>query len=330
MMDQSMKAVIYTKYGGPEVLRYADVPKPVAGKEEVLVKVHAASVNSWDWDMLRGKPWLYRLLFGLFKPRHTIAGCDIAGRVEATGSNVTRFKPGDEVMGDISETWGGYAEYVCVKEKQLSKKPASLSFDVAACIPQAGVLALQAVYDKKILRKGDRVLINGAGGGVGTFALQLAKLLGAEVTCVDSADKLDMLLLLGADEVIDYNREDFTKRGKKYDLVIDVVASRSVFSYRRCLKLHGMFVMIGGSVSSLLQAAILGPLLSKKGGKTLSILVHTPNKNVPLINSLVESGQLKPVIDKVFDLQQLPGAMKYFGSGKTKGKIVIRVEDSVK
>lgn len=320
-----MKAVVYTKYGGPEVLQYTDVAKPVPHADEVLVKVCSASINSWDWDLLRGKPHLYRLLFGIFKPKHKIIGCDIAGRVEAVGDNVTQFKAGDCVMGDISETWGGFAEYVCVKEKQLLLMPAGFSFDMAASVPQAGVLAIQSIYDKKQLRKGDKVLINGAGGGVGTFALQLARLLETEVTCVDSEDKLTMLSDLGANWVIDYKTKDFTKEGNKYDLIIDVVANRSIFAYRRCLTPNGVFVMIGGSIPSLLQAGLLGTMLSKKDGKRLGVLIHQPNKNISMINALVQAGKLKPVIDKVFTLQQLPDAMKYFGSGKVKGKVIVRM-----
>lgn len=320
-----MKAVVYTKYGGSEVLQYTDVPKPVPRADEVLVKVCSASINSWDWDLLRGKPYLYRLIFGVFKPKYKIIGCDIAGSVEAVGDNITQFKAGDSVMGDISETWGGFAEYVCVKEKQLLLMPAGFSFDMAASVPQAGVLAIQSIYDKKQLRKGDKVLINGAGGGVGTFALQLAKLLETEVTCVDSEDKLAMLSDLGANWVIDYKTKDFTKEGNKYDLIIDVVANRSIFAYRRCLTHNGVFVMIGGSIPSLLQAGLLGAMLSKKDGKRLGVLIHQPNKNISMINALVQAGKLKPVIDKVFTLQQLPDAMKYFGSGKVKGKIIVRM-----
>lgn len=318
-----MKAIVYTKYGGPEVLQYIDVPKPIPKTGEILVKIHAASINSWDWDLLRGKPRLYRLMFGLLKPKHAIIGCDIAGTVEAVGDGITQFKPGDEVMGDISESWGGFAEYVCVKEKQVASKPAAMSFETAAAIPQAGVLAWQAVHDKKQLQKGDKVLINGAGGGVGTFALQLSKNIGAEVTCVDSAEKLEMLRSLGADHVIDYKKEDYTKTGNTYDLVIDVVADRSASDYKRCLNSNGVFVMIGGSVSALLKTAIMGPLLSKKGKQQVGILVHRVNKDLSVITGQVNSGRLKPVIDRIFALEDLPEAMAYFGKGSAKGKIVI-------
>lgn len=326
-----MKAIVYTKYGSPEVLQLNEVEKPFPKDNEVLVKTYAASVNSWDWDLLRGKPYLYRLLFGLFKPKYKIIGCDVAGRVEAVGRNVKQLQRGDAVFGDISERWGGFAEYVCAPEKSLSLKPASVTFEEAAAIPQAAVLALQSLRDKRQIRQGDKVLINGAGGGVGTFALQMAKAFGAEVTCVDSTEKLNMLRSLGADHVIDYRQEDFTARlatdhGQCYDLIIDVVAYRSIFAYKRALRPHGILVVVGGTIAAILQAAILGPLMAMTGNKKMGILIHQPNKDLAFIKALIEEGKIKPMIDKTFPLHEVPKALQYLGEGHAQGKVVITVK----
>jgi NADPH:quinone reductase-like Zn-dependent oxidoreductase len=251
-----MKAVVYTQYGQPDVLEFKDVAQPAPKDGEVLIRVYASSVNSWDWDRLRGTPLLTRLDGGLLKPRHTILGADVAGRIESTGSSVTHFLPGDEVFGDLSGCgWGGFAEYDCARESMLAVKPADLTFEEAAAVPQAAVLALQGLRKGGRIRRGRRVLINGAGGGVGTFAVQIAKALGAEVTGVDSTAKLEMLRSLGADHVIDYTREDFTRNGKRYDLILDVVAVRSIVNYRRALRRNGTYVMVGGSTTTLLQVA---------------------------------------------------------------------------
>src|SRR5215212_8791228 len=225
-----MKAIVYTKYGPPEVLQLKEVTKPTPKDDEVLIKVHAASVNRSDWEGLRGKP-LYARIGGLLKPRHQILGSDIAGRVEMAGRNIRRFQPGDEVFGDILPRMGGFAEYVCARESALARKPASMTFEEVATIPQAAVIALQGIRDKGQVQPGQKVLINGAGGGAGTFAVQLAKIYGAEVTGVDNTGKLDFVRSLGADHVVDYSREDFTKNGKQYDLILDIVAHRSVFAY---------------------------------------------------------------------------------------------------
>ncbi|KAB2331567.1 NAD(P)-dependent alcohol dehydrogenase [Cytobacillus depressus] len=244
-----MKAMVYDKYGTTDVLTLKEVEIPTPQENEVLVKVHAVSVNSWDWDLLRGKPFLARL-GGLLKPKYMILGADIAGRVEAIGRNVKHLLPGNEVFGDISWCgWGGFAEFVCVHEDALSLKPSSMTFEQATAIPQAAVLALQGLRNKGQLQEGQTVLINGAGGGVGTFALQIAKLHGAKVTCVDSTVKLDMLKAMGADNVIDYTQEDFTKKKQFYDLILDVVGTRSISDYKRILKPKGKYVMVGGSLS---------------------------------------------------------------------------------
>jgi NADPH:quinone reductase-like Zn-dependent oxidoreductase len=322
-----MKAVVYNAYGLPEVLRVEEVEKTVPAEHEVLLKIHASSINSWDWDLLRGKPYLYRLMFGLLKPKsqYRILGADVSGIVEAVGKDVIRFKPGDAVFGDISEHWGGFAEYVCVNEKTLTHKPENLSHEEAASIPQAAVLAYQSLFEHRMVNPGDAILIIGAGGGVGTFAVQMAKAYGAEVTCVDRNEKLDMLRSLGADEVIDYRQEDFSKRNKRYDVIIDVVANHSIFTYNRSLNPNSHFVMVGGTISFLLQAALIGPLFSKKGGKKLGILIHEANKNINQILEFYQEGKLKPIIDKTYSLEEVPEAMQYFGSGLVKGKVVISI-----
>ena len=235
-----MKAIVCTKYGSPDVLQLKEVAKPIPEDNEVLVEVHAASVNDWDWGLLRGKPFLNRLLFGLLKPKIKILGSDIAGRVEAVGRNVKQFQPGDEVFGDISGCgWGGFAEYVCARENALALKPASMTFEEAAAVPQAAVLALQGLRDKGQIQPGQKVLINGAGGGVGTFAVQIAKSFGAEVTGVDSTRKLDMVRSIGADHVIDYTQEDFTQSGQRYDLILDVDGISFDFRLQACIKPQG-------------------------------------------------------------------------------------------
>lgn len=316
-----MKAIVYTTYGDPEVLHLAEVEQPTPKDDEVLVKIMATSVNSWDWDLLRGKPYLYRLLFGLFKPKFKTLGADIAGIVEAVGKNVQQFKPGDEVMGDISDRWGGFAEYVCAAATSLVLKPSTMRFEEAAATPQAAVLAWQALHDKLQLNKGDNVLINGAGGGVGTFAVQLAKQSGAEVTAVDSAEKLPMLQSLGADHVIDYRKNDFTKNGLQYHLIIDVVAHRSVSSYKRSLLPNGRCAIVGGTIPALLGAALLGSFSRKK----TSLVIHKANKELERINELIVAKKIVPVIDTVYPLVETAAAIQHVGEGRAKGKVVVRI-----
>jgi NADPH:quinone reductase-like Zn-dependent oxidoreductase len=324
-----VKAIVYTKYGPPGVLQFQEVEKPVAKDNEVLIKVHAASVNDWDWGLLRGRPFVNRLLFGLLKPKTKILGCDIAGRVEAVGKNVKHFQPGDEVFGDLSGCgFGGFAQYVCAHEDVLALKHANLTFEEAAAIPQAGVLAVQGLHKGKI-QKGKKVLINGAGGGVGTFAVQIAKSFGAEVTCVDSTRKLDILLSMGAVHVIDYTKEDFTKNGQVYDLILDLVVYRSMFDYKRALGPKGILVMIGGSIPRIFQIVLTAPLIIRS--KKLVILAHKPNpKDLIFINDLFEAGKVKPVIDRCYPLREVPEALRYFGEGHHQGKIVITLEHNNK
>jgi NADPH:quinone reductase-like Zn-dependent oxidoreductase len=327
-----MKAIVCTKYGPPEVLKLEEVAKPTPKDNEVLVKIHAASINSWDWGLLRGTPFMNRLVFGLLKPKTKILGCDIAGRVEAVGRNVKQFQPGDEVFGDISGCgWGGFAEYVCASENALALKSAGMTFEQAAAVPQAGLLALQGLRDKGHIQKGQKVLINGAGGGAGTFAVQIAKSYGAEVTGVDSTGKLDMLRSIGADHVIDYTQEDFTKNGQHYDLVLDVVTYRSIFDYKRVLSPKGIYVMLGGgSWARVYQTMFLGPWISMTGSKKMGILMHKPNKGLAFMKELLEAGKVVPVIDKRYPLSKVPEALRYFGKGDAKGKVVITVENNDK
>ena len=323
-----MKAIVYTKYGSPDVLRVKEVKKPVPNDDEVLVKVHAASINSWDWDMLTGRPLEYRLFSGILKPSKTkILGCDIAGRVDAVGRNINQFHPGDDVFGDLCEgSWGGLAEYVCARESELTLKPTVMTFEEAAASPQAGILALQGLCKKREIRPGQKILINGAGGGVGTFAIQIAKSFGAEVTGVDSTCKLDMMSSLGADYVIDYTKEDFTKNGIFYDLILDVKTDRSVFDYWRALGSNGIYVSVGGRSARILQLVFVGSLFSITGSKKLTLMLHKPNKDIEIIKKLFESGKIKPVVDKCFPLSEAPEAFQYFGEGHFKGKVVITVK----
>lgn len=323
-----MKAMVYTKYGSKDVLKLVELEKPVPKDKEVLIRVHAASVNSWDWDLLRGVPFMVRL-GGILKPKFKILGADIAGTVEAVGSKVNQFRAGDEVFGDISGSgWGGFAEYVAVREDVLSLKPAHMSFDQAAALPQAGVLALQGLRDKGKIRKGMRVLINGAGGGVGTFAVQFAKAIGAEVAAVDSAVKLDMLTGLGADDVIDYTKDDFTQNGQQYDLILDVVGNRSIFDYKRSLSPSGTYVMVGGSMARIFQVMCLGPWISMTEKKNMGILIHKPNQNDQQdLEKLVEAGQISPIIDKCYALSEVAEALQYLGGGHANGKVVIHIAD---
>jgi NADPH:quinone reductase-like Zn-dependent oxidoreductase len=321
-----MKAIVYTKYGTPDALQFKEVAKPAPRDDEVLIRVHAVSINDWDWGLLQGVPLANRLNNGLLKPKNKILGSDIAGRVETLGKSAKRFKPGDEVYGDLSGRWGGFAEYVCARESSLSLKPPGMSFVEAAAIPQAAMLAVQGLLDKGQIRQGQKLLINGAGGGVGTLGVQIAKLHGVQVTGVDSSGKLDMLRTMGFDQVIDYTKEDFTRSGQCYDLILDVKTNRSVFAYTRALCPHGVYVTVGGSTVRLLQALLLGPWISLITKKRIRMVLLKPNKDLAYMNELFEAGKLKPVIDGPYKLSQVPEAMRHFGQGNHKGKVVIVVE----
>ncbi len=323
-----MKAIVYTKYGSPDELQLKEVEKPTPKDNEVLIQVHAVSVNLSDWEGLRGQP-LYARFSGLRKPSKQILGSDVAGIVEAVGRSVTLFQPGDEVFGDILGHMGGFAEYACASEKVLALKPASLTFEEASVFPQASVIALQGMRDKGQIQPIQKVLINGAGGGTGTFAVQLAKLYGAEVTGVDNWRKLEMLRALGADHVIDYAQEDFTKNGQRYDFILDLVAHRSVFAYNRALNPTGKYFMVGGSVATIFQILLLGSMIGRAEDKKIRMLMVHPNtKDLLFMTELYETGKIVPVIDRTFSLSEVPEALRYLGAGHAKGKIVIRVEIS--
>ena len=320
-----MKAMVRHEYGSPDLLKLEEVQEPTPRDDEVLTRVHASSVNDWDWGLLHGTPFANRVLYGLLKPRRQILGSDIAGRVEAVGGSVTRFQPGDEVFGDNVGRWGGFAEYVCAREDALLPKPATMTFEEAAAVPQAALLALQGLRDKGRIQPGQKVLINGAGGGAGTFAVQIAKSFGAVVTGVDSAEKLDVMRSVGADQVIDYTREDFTRNGQRYDLILDIAAHHSVFDYKRALSPKGVYVVVGGSTARILQVISLGPLISMRGGGKMGLLAHKPNKGLASMIEFFEAGKVVPVIDRRYPLSEVPEALRYFGEGHAKGKVVITV-----
>ncbi len=320
-----MRAIVYERFGGPEVLHLEEVEKPVPGDGEVLVRVRAASVNSWDWDLLRGVPSILRL----GKPPHRTLGADIAGTVEQLGSHATGCQPGDEVFGDLSGCgWGGFAEYVCAPESVFAVKPARLSFEKAAAVPQAGVIALQALRDFGRLQPGQDVLINGAGGGVGLFAIQLARIFGAEVTGVDRADKLDTMRSLGAEHVVDFTREDFTRTGRRYDLIIDVAGGRTMLAYRRAMNTGGTLVLVGGAMWRLLVSIAVGAWLTLIRGIRVKILVHRPNrKDLQFLSGLIDAGKIDARVDRCFTLQDVPQAFRFFGEGHVRGKVVVTVAD---
>ncbi len=325
-----MKAVVYEKYGTPDVLELREIDNPVPGDDEVLVKVYAASINSWDWDMLTGTPLEYRFFSELLRPKKTrILGCDIAGRVAKVGRGIRNLQPGDDVYGDLSAgSWSGFAEYVCARESELSLKPFSISFEDAAATPQAALLALQAFQIKELVTKGDTILINGGCGGVGTFAIQMAKIYGYEITAVDSTEKLNLMSTLGADHVIDYRKEDFSSNGQCYDFILDVMSNRSVFDYKRVLNANGIYATVGGKTSSVLQLVVLGPWIKKRENKELTLVMHEPNRGLGTISVLLESRKVVPVIDKCFPLNQTAEAFRYFGEGHFKGKVVITMDEA--
>ncbi len=321
-----MQAIVRTKYGSPDILEYKEIEKPIPKETEVLVKVYAASLNAADLEYLRGT-FLVRI--GKLRKPHKILGSDVAGRVDVVGSHVKQFQPGDEIFVDSSMYgFGAFAEYVCVPEKALALKPVSMTFEEAATYPQAAILALQGLRDKRQIQPGQKVLINGAGGGVGTFAVQIAKYFGAEVTGVDSTEKLDMVRSIGADHVINYTTTDFTKSGQRYDRILDVVADRSIFDYNRALTPKGTFVAVGGSTARLFQALFLGPLISLFGSKKLGVVIWKPNNkdNLVFLTELFEAGKVVPVIDKRYPLSEVPEALRYLETGHVQGKVVITME----
>jgi len=327
-----LKAIIYEKYGPPDVLQLKEVEKPTPKDNEILVEVHAASLNAGDLKMLRGDSFIIRVMNGLLKPKHKILGDDIAGRVEAIGINVKQFQPGNEVFG-ISD-YGAFAKYRCVTEdklKYLVLKPANMSFEEAAAIPMAAIPALQGLRDKGKIQSGQKVLINGASGGVGTFAVQIAKSFGAEVTAVCSTKKLDLARSIGADHVIDYTKEDFTKNGKHYDLILDVAAHHSIFDFKRALSPKGIYVCIGGSMAQYIKAMLLGPLICLLGSKKMGSMFGNPTqKDYSFLIELFEAGKVVPIIDRRFTLSEVAGALRYLEEGHARGKVIITVDNNKK
>jgi len=323
-----MKAVVRDKYGDPDVLRLDDIPIPTPRAGEVLVRVRAASVNAGDWRLLRADPFLVRLMVGgLLRPRHRVLGVDVAGRVEVVGRDVVGVQPGDAVFGDLSEHgFGGFAEYVCVPASAFAPKPARLSFEEAAAVPVAGVTALQALRDEGQVQPGDAVLVNGASGGVGTFAVQIAQAFGATVTGVCRRGKRGLVHSIGAARVIDYTREDVTKRDERYDLILDTAAHRSPRAYRRILAPDGVYVMVGGSMLRLFQTMLLRPWVSRTSDHRLTTLMATPNPDdLRVLVDLIEAGTVTPVIDRRFSLDEVPDAIRYVEDGRARGKVVVTV-----
>lgn len=322
-----MQAMVFHTYGSPEVLKMEEVPQPVPQDDEILVKVVAASAAAGDWHLLRADPFLIRFAYGLFAPKFKILGADVAGRVEAVGKNVTYFKVGDEVFGDLSSSgFGAFAEYVAAPESSFALKPTNLSFEEAATIPVSSVTALQALRDHGKLQPGQKVLINGASGGVGTFAVQIAKALGAHVTAVCSTSKMEMVRALGADEVIDYTQEDFTQNGKQYDLIVAVNGYQPLSAYQRALTPQGTYVMTGGEMKQLFEVMIFGSMRSKAGGQTLmNMLVKNGREHLNYMKELIEAGKVKPVMDHSFPLHDVADAIRYIEAGHAKGKVVINV-----
>jgi NADPH:quinone reductase-like Zn-dependent oxidoreductase len=324
-----MKAIVCEKYGPPDVLQLDEVAKPTPKDDEVLVKVHAASVNMYDWHLLTADIFLVRLSEGLLKPQNTIPGADIAGRVDAVGRNVKQFRPGDEVYGDVGH--GSFADYVCAPKNRLALKPANLSFEQAAAVPMAALTALQGLRDRGKIQPGQKVLIQGASGGVGTFAVQIAKSFGAQVTAVCSTRNLDQARSLGADQVIDYTKEDFTKSGQRYDLIFAANGYHPISDYKRALTPRGVYVMAGGSAAQMFQVMLLGSWMSEREGKKLGGVIATSNQeDLIFLKGLIEAGKVRPAIDRCYPLDETADALHYLGTGHARGKIVITIEQSDK
>lgn len=321
-----MKAIVYTQYGPPDVLELKEVEKPTPKDDEVLIEVHAASVNALEWHIVTADIPLVRLMNGgFFKPKNPSLGADVAGRVAAVGKDVREFRPGDEVFGDIFGR-GSYAEYAAAPERLLAPKPANLSFEEAAAVPVAGITALQGLRDVGQIQAGQKVLIQGASGGVGTFAVQIAKAFDAEVTAVCSTRNLDQARRLGADHVIDYTKEDFTKSGQRYDLILAANGYHPLAAYKRALTPRGVYVMAGGTPAQIFQPLLLGPLMSEKGGRKMGGVSAKPSrKDLLVLKELIESGKVTPAIDQRFPLEQAAEALRYLGQGHARAKVVITV-----
>jgi len=324
-----MNAIVRSEYGGPGILEFEPVDKPTPADDEVLIAVHTVATNAADWHILRGTPFPARMMDGgLRRPKHAILGSDVAGHVKAVGSHVGRFQPGDAVFGDLSKSgWGGFAEYVCAPADAVLSKPEGVSFEAAAAAPLAGVTAMQALREHGEIESGDSVLINGASGGVGTFAVQLAKAFGAEVTAVCSTRNVETARSIGADDVIDYTEEDFADRDERYDLIVAVNGSRSIFAYRRALRPDGTYVMVGGSNKQMIQAVALGPVLSAVGSQKLGNMIAGPDRDdLTDLRGFLEEGAVEPVIDRRYSLAEVPEALMYLEGGHAQGKVLITVE----
>jgi NADPH:quinone reductase-like Zn-dependent oxidoreductase len=325
-----MKAIVYTKYGSPDVLQFKEVEKPAPTDGQILVKIYAASANPLDWHLMRASPFLARLAGGLRKPKDPRLGADFAGRVEAVGANVAQFQPGDEVFGAST---GAFAEYICVAESEVALKPANLSFEQAAAVPVAATTALQGLRDTGQIHTGQRVLVNGASGGVGTFAVQIARAFGTEVTGVCSTRNLDIVRSIGADHAIDYMKEDFTRTGQHYDLIYDAVGNSSVSAYRRALNPGGTCVVAGfTSLPRLFEHMLIGPLRSKIGDKKVGLMgtAQIKQKDLVSLRELLEAGKVTPVIDRRYSLREVPEAIRYLEAKHARGKVVITVDQNDK
>ena len=325
-----MKAIVCTKYGSPEVLKFEDVQKPVPEDDEVLIKIHAAATNAGDWHLMRADPFLIRLMFGLLKPKHEILGTDVAGRIEAVGKNVTQFQPGDEVFGDMSGCgFGAFAEYVCAPENRIARKSIDVTFESAAAVPSAAVTALQALRDNGRIQAGQKVLINGASGGVGMFAVQIAKAFGAEVTGVCSTRNMEMVRSIGADHVIDYTKEDFTQNGQQYDLILAANGYHPISDYQRALSPTGTYVMTGGSTAQMFEVMLLGPWITMRGSQKMgNMLVKSTQKDLVFLRELMDAGKVVPVIDRRYPLSEVADAIRYLEEGHAKGKVIITMEQN--
>ena len=324
-----MKAIVCTQYGPPDALQFKEVAKPTPAANELLIKICAASANPLDWRIMRGDPFFVRLAFGLRKPKLEVLGSDFAGRVEAVGKDVTQFQPGDEVFGAKGFAGGAFAEYVCAREEELAPKPANVSFEAAAAVPIAAITALLGLRDKGGIKAGQKVLVDGASGGVGTFAVQIAKSFGTEVTAVCSTKKMDTARSIGADHMIDYTREDFTQNGQQYDLILAANAHHSIFAYRRALSPNGICVKAGGepTLQGAFEDLLLAPLLSRIGRKkTCTFFAKGNKKDLAFLQELLESGKIVPVIDRRYPLSETAEALRYLEEGHAQGKVIITVE----
>jgi NADPH:quinone reductase-like Zn-dependent oxidoreductase len=335
-----MQAIVQNAYGPPEVLQLGEIAEPVAADDQLLVRVHATSIHADVWHMMRGVPYVLRFMgAGVRRPKDVVPGTDLSGVVERVGKGVTRFRPGDEVFGQslVANLWrhgGGFAEFAAVPESRFEPKPAALTFEQAAAVPTSGSLAVQGVRDEGRIEAGQRVLINGAGGAVGTFAVQLAKAFGADVTAVDAAEKLEMLRSIGADRVVDYASEDFTRIGERFDVILDIVGNHPWPDIRRVITREGSFVLIGhdqygvaghrwfGSLGRFAKLMVISPFVPQlhpfRGAKD-------PGDRIVVMKELIEAGKVTPVIDRTFPLREVPEAMRYLESGRVQGKVVITV-----